>query len=112
MKKEHREKAFKARQEAKAKKIFTICGYEIWVDELNYTVVNNGNHYLSTLLLALKWISDDMRVKALKKVDSLEDAILAIKTSDIEILKALTNATAYLGHEFGRKTTLSQSNPK
>ena len=82
MKKEHQAKAQKARQEARPKKLFVVCGYEVRVDPLNYIIVKDNNYsYFSTIENALKDIVSEMIRENLKNTKNLEDVIFAVETA-------------------------------
>lgn len=92
MKKEHQAQAREKRNEAYAKKAFTVCGYEIWKDPLNFIVKKEGmtTRYFPTILLALTDIKEKLRKDNVVQ-NGLEASIKSIIDSDDRLLKAISS---------------------
>lgn len=95
MKQEYKEKRNKARQESCAKKVMTLYGTEILVNEKNWITKNNKHFcYFTTLQNALEDIAYGIEKGKIRS--DLETSIKEIKKMHQEFIKALTHSVASL----------------
>ncbi|MGI9118442.1 MAG: hypothetical protein ACR2IQ_02745 [Minisyncoccia bacterium] len=92
------EKRLKARADARPKKVMTINGTDIFVEERNY-IIKKGNkvRYFSDLTSALVDISDELEKSLIK--ENLLETIKWLKEGRKEYLKAISSAV----HSLERK---------
>lgn len=84
-----KDKIKKTREDTR-KKVFDVCGWEVWIDPLNYTAVKNGkNHYYSTLLKCCKGIVQELERDGIKRSKTLDEAIIVIQEADNKFIGEL-----------------------
>ena len=89
--KNNRVKQIKARAEARPKKIMSIAGWDILVDERNYiTRKKNTTYYFNNLESGLASIAEDLEKSLMK--ENLVDTAKALKQARKEFLIGISKA--------------------
>lgn len=98
---EHKEKILAGKKANEAKHMFDLCGWEVWIDPLNYQIRRDGkSYYWSTFLGMLKGLKAHLDIRSARNADGLEDMIIRIENNNEKIskeLKALLDSYTSLG---------------
>lgn len=95
------EKRNATRKESEAKHIFDLCGWEVWIDALNYSIRKDGKkYYWTTFPNMLKGLKAEVDIKSIQKSKSIDEAIEKVKANSdrfIKDLKAVLDSHTSLG---------------
>ncbi len=84
------EKRLASRKEAEAKKIFDLCGWEVFIDSLNYQIRKDGKrYYWTTFINMLKGLKKELDIKSVNNSVDLNDAVSRVEINNEKFLKGL-----------------------
>lgn len=106
---EAKEKRAKARMDTAPKHVFDICGWEVWIDPLNFTISkNNKEFHYSTFLNMLVGLKNKLENSSVRKCESLDESINAINASNKKLVSEFEDALEVLRHDFSPVASLGE----
>lgn len=78
------------KKDTSAKHVFDICGWEVWIDPLNFAIKKGkASYYYSTFMGMLMGLNDVVESKALKNSEKLDDAIERVAAEHDDLVSSL-----------------------
>lgn len=77
-------------KENEAKHVFDLCGWEVWVDPLNYEIRKGGiTYYYSTFINTLRGLREEVNIRLVRNSNELVDAINKVEENDERFIRSL-----------------------
>lgn len=87
---EAKEKMAAGRKDAAPRHLFDLCGWEVWIDSLNYQIRKNGKiYYWTTFINMLRGLKEEIDISSVRNSKTIDDAVERVELNNAKFLKEL-----------------------